>query len=190
MRALFTRFYRCEAISRCIGLVRRTKIIFLPTRCMSRFWLTSGVRATGSAQKRHLEAFCERLSSDPSTSNARTPSIPSHHGHFPIFRPATTPPHDTTRERHYVIRTRKSSAGISRNAIARSTWRMRSIVIAIPWCRWPPTMELPMALRASPMGQNHVNIQKVDKMVGKNFILVLLTTLVCMVNHKHHFIRP
>ena len=33
MRTLFTRFYRCEAISRCIGLVRRIKIIFLPTRC-------------------------------------------------------------------------------------------------------------------------------------------------------------
>ena len=51
-------------------------------------------------------------------------------------------------------------------------------------------MALPMALRASPMGQNHVNIQKVDKMVGKNFILVLLTTLVCVVIPKHHFIRP
>ena len=154
------------------------------------YFLSIGVVVVPKGRsKRHLEAFCERLSSDPST-NARTPSIPSHHGHFPIFRPATTPPHDTTRERHYVIRTRKSSAGISRNAIARSTWRMRSIVIAIPWCRWPPTMELPMALRASPMGQNHVNIQKVDKMVGKNFILVLLTTLVCVVILKHHFIRP
>ena len=43
-------------------------------------------------------------------------------------------------------------------------------------------MALPMALRASQMGQNHVNIQKVDKMVGKNFILVLLTTLVCVVD--------
>ena len=39
-------------------------------------------------------------------------------------------------------------------------------------------MALPMALRASPMGQNHVNVQKVEKMVGKNFILVLLATLV------------
>ncbi len=63
-------------------------------------------------------------------------------------------------------------------------------MIAIPWCRWPPTMAMPMALRASPMGQNHVNIQKVDKMVGKKFILVLLTTLVCVVILKHHFIRP
>ena len=63
-------------------------------------------------------------------------------------------------------------------------------MIAIPCCRWTPTMALPMALRASPMGQNHVNIQKVDKMVGKNFILVLLTTLVCVVIPKHHFIRP
>ena len=33
MRPLFTRFYRREAISRCIGLVRRIKIIFLPIRC-------------------------------------------------------------------------------------------------------------------------------------------------------------
>ena len=40
-------------------------------------------------------------------------------------------------------------------------------------------MALPMALRASPMGQNHVNIQKVEKMVGKDFILFLLTTLIC-----------
>ena len=39
-------------------------------------------------------------------------------------------------------------------------------------------MALPMALRASQLGQNHVNIQKVDKMVGKIFMLVLLTTLV------------
>ena len=63
-------------------------------------------------------------------------------------------------------------------------------MIAIPCCRWTPAMALPMALRASQMGQNHVNIQKVDKMVGKNFILVLLTTLVCVVIPKHHFIRP
>ena len=34
--------------------------------------------------KRHLERLFERLSSDPST-DARTPSIPSHHGHFPYF---------------------------------------------------------------------------------------------------------
>ena len=59
MRTLFTRFYRREAISRCIGLVRRIKIIFLPTRCRG-FWLTSVVRAPGSAQKRHLR----RLSID------------------------------------------------------------------------------------------------------------------------------
>ena len=47
------------------------------------------------------------------------------------------------------------------------------------WAKTPPFWD-----------HNYPNTQKVDKMVGKNFILVLLTTLVCMVNHKHHFIRP
>ena len=39
---------------------------------MSRFWLTSGVRAPGSAQKRHLEALVDRFLPDPSA-DARTP---------------------------------------------------------------------------------------------------------------------
>ena len=38
-------------------------------------------------------------------------------------------------------------------------------------------MALPMALRASQMGQNHVNIQKVDKMVGKKRVMHLLINL-------------
>ena len=49
---------------------------------------------------------------------------------------------------------------------------------------------LQMALWAPFWDHNYPNTQKVDKMVGKNFILVLLTTLVCVVNPKHHFIRP
>ena len=58
MRTLFTRFYRREAISRCIGLVRRIKIIFLPTRCRGfgspgNFPGTSVIRAPGRRQKRH-----------------------------------------------------------------------------------------------------------------------------------------
>ena len=39
---------------------------------MSRFWLTSGVRAPGSAEKRHLEALVDRFLPDPSV-DARTP---------------------------------------------------------------------------------------------------------------------
>ena len=125
--------------------------------------------------KRHLERFCERLSSDPST-DTRTPSISSHQGHFPTFRPATTPLHDTTRERHHAIRTRKRSADISLNAIARSPWWKRSIVIAIPCCRWTPTMSLPMVLRAPKMDRNDSIINR------KNLKLVLLITLVCVDN--------
>ena len=51
-------------------------------------------------------------------------------------------------------------------------------------------MVLPKVLWAQKMGHNYPNTQKVDKMVGKNFILVLLTMLVCVVIFKHHFIRP
>ena len=39
---------------------------------MSRLWLTSGVRAPGSAEKRHLEALVDRFLPDPSA-DARTP---------------------------------------------------------------------------------------------------------------------
>ena len=63
-------------------------------------------------------------------------------------------------------------------------------MIAIPCCRWTPTMALPKALRAPKMDPQRLNNNKKQKVVGKNFILVLLTTLVCVVIPKHHFIRP
>ena len=49
---------------------------------MSRFWLTSGVRAPGSAQKRHLEALVDRFLPDPSA-DARTPQNGVLFAHFP-----------------------------------------------------------------------------------------------------------
>ena len=49
--------------------------------------------APQSALKAPFGALFERLSSDPST-DARTPSIPSHHGHFPYFSPSN---HSTAR---------------------------------------------------------------------------------------------
>ena len=55
-------------------------------------------------------------------------------------------------------------------------------MIAIPCCRWTPTMALPMALRAPKMDPQRLNNNKKQKVVGKNFILVLLTTLVCVDN--------
>ena len=48
---------------------------------MSRFWLTSGVRAPGSAQKRHLEAPVDRFLPDPSA-DARTPQNGVLFAHF------------------------------------------------------------------------------------------------------------
>ena len=69
--------------------------------------------------KRHLERF--------TSVSARIRAPMRGHRRFlpimaisPTFRPATTPPHDTTRERHHAIRTRKRSADISLNAIASS----------------------------------------------------------------------
>ena len=63
-------------------------------------------------------------------------------------------------------------------------------MIAIPCCRWTPTMALPKALRAPKMDPQRLNNNNKQKVVGKNFILVLLTTLVCVVIPNHHFIRP
>ena len=49
---------------------------------MSRFWLTSGVRAPGSAEKRHyLEALVDRFLPDPSA-DARTPQNGVLFAHF------------------------------------------------------------------------------------------------------------
>ena len=39
-------------------------------------------------------------------------------------------------------------------------------------------------------GPQRLNNQQKQKVVGKNLNLVLLTTLVCVVIPKHHFIRP
>ena len=57
------------------------------------FWDISRDMPPKVRSKRHLERLFERLSSDPST-DARTPSIPSHHGHFPYFSPSN---HSTAR---------------------------------------------------------------------------------------------
>ena len=55
------------------------------------------------------------------------------------------------------------------------------IVIAIPWCRWPPTMALPTTQRAQQMGPQRGNNQKTYKMVGnildKHFLSILVSVV-------------
>jgi len=64
------------------------------------------------------------------------------------------------------------------------------IVIAIPWSRWTPTMALPKALWAQQKGHNYPKTQKVDKMIGKNFISGLLIMLRRPVYASDHFKCP
>ena len=70
-----------------------------------RFLLGCGVRAPGSAQKRHLEALLDRFPAGSKCAAGHRP-IPSNNipaSHFRTFRPVTTPLYETCRERHHAI---------------------------------------------------------------------------------------
>ena len=101
---------------------------------MSRFWLTSGVRATGSAEKRHLEALVDRFLPDPSA-DTRTPQ----NGVLSaLFAPRSL--QEGQRDRENKARAPFTQSDHFRNVrwITRPPQGARSIGIALSWCRWTP----------------------------------------------------
>ena len=101
---------------------------------MSRFWLTSGVRAPGSAEKRHLEALVDRFLPDPSA-DARTPQ----NGVLSaLFAPRSL--QEGQRDRENKARAPFTQSDHFRNVrwITRPPQGARSIGIALSWCRWTP----------------------------------------------------
>ena len=109
-----------ECINRTLQHGQKTQNKILADHFLFSWGISRDMPPKGRS-KRHLERF--------TSVSARIRAPMRGHRRFlpimaisPTFRPATTPPHDTTRERHHAIRTRKRSADISLNAIARSPW--------------------------------------------------------------------
>ena len=73
MSPIFTHFFRCEMISRCIGLVRRVKIIFLPTRCRG-FGLVLEL-GPQKCPKRAILELVDRFSGQGGRSSKMRPNI-------------------------------------------------------------------------------------------------------------------
>ena len=59
LSTLFGIVYRCEVITRCVDLVRRTQIIFSPTRCRT-FGFLAELGAQKGAQKGSGQRHCRR----------------------------------------------------------------------------------------------------------------------------------
>ena len=137
---------------------------------MSRFWLTSGVRAPGSAQKRHLEALVDRFLPDPSA-DARTPQ----NGVLSaLFAPRSL--QEGQRDRENKARAPFTQSDHFRNVrwVTRPPQVARSVEIALSWCRWTPTMALQMTLFGAPRGPNSRSKSKPRHLIGKKIILILL----------------
>ena len=117
---------------------------------MSRFWLTSGVRAPGSAEKRHLEALVDRFLPDPSA-DARTPQNGVLFAHF---APRSLQTGRWTPRSGNKAGDPLTQSDRFRNVrwITRPPQGARSVGIALSWCRWTPTTALPMALLAQSRG--------------------------------------
>ena len=136
---------------------------------------TSGVRAPGSAQKRHLEALVDRFLPDPSA-DARTPQ----NGVLSaLFAPRSL--QEGQRDRENKARAPFTQSDHFRNVrwITRPPQGARSVGIALSWCRWTPTTALPIAWRfwRSPGAQNQGCTQKTYNMVGDILDTLFLTTL-------------
>ena len=140
------------------------------------FWDISRDMPPKVRSKRHLERF--------SSVSARIRAPMRGHRRFlpimaisPTFRPATTPPHDTTRERHHAIRTRKRSADISLNAMVKEEHCDRNSLLSVD------TDDVAAhGAQSAQDGPQRLNNQQKQKVVGKNLNLVLLTSLVCVDN--------
>ena len=73
MCATFAHFTRCEMVYRCIGLVRRVKIIFLPTRCRG-FGLVLEL-GPQKCPKRAILELVDRFSGQGGRSSKMRPNI-------------------------------------------------------------------------------------------------------------------
>ena len=147
---LFTRFYRREAISRCIGSVRGTKIIFLPTRCRG-FGLVVELGRLGGAKTPCWPPSAHRFLPDPSA----LPSDPSEWRLSHFFAPQSLQAGHGDRKTKHAMCLRKANTFSNVRWITRQREGKRNILIALSWCRWTPSTAPPMALLAPQIDHNY-----------------------------------
>ena len=140
---------------------------------MSRFWLTSGVRAPGSAEKRHSEALVDRFLPDPSA-DARTPQ----NGVLSaLFAPRSLQEGQCDRETKHALHSHKAiTFGMFDGSLVHRKWQgaLRSHFHGVgghrrrrcPWRFW-----------RSPGAQNQGCTQKTYDVVGDILDTLFLTTL-------------